>query len=130
MYSVYCIENPKGITYIGKSTDIIRRCRQHNGELKGGAKFTRNKGEWKLVFAIQLSLHTTTINEADYTDHNEICTNNSNSIMSQIESKIKKYSTKSKYRLISPSKHRKYMTMLDIIREEYSEIKFDIQLFD
>lgn len=39
----YLIYN-KGCTYAGVSPDPVRRLRQHNGEIKGGAKYTTSKG--------------------------------------------------------------------------------------
>ena len=38
-------------TYVGATTDVNRRLRQHNGELAGGARRTtsRGKGAWKRV---------------------------------------------------------------------------------
>ena len=48
-WSCYIIEN-KGYTYIGVSNDVDKRLRAHNGELKGGAKYTTGKGPgWKHV---------------------------------------------------------------------------------
>ena len=45
----YIIQN-KNCTYAGVSPDPIRRLRQHNGEIKGGAKYTISKGPgWKHV---------------------------------------------------------------------------------
>lgn len=44
---LYIIEN-NGYTYVGVSPDPIRRLRQHNGEICGGAKYTTSKGPgWK-----------------------------------------------------------------------------------
>lgn len=39
-------------TYIGFSTNPSHRLRQHNGEIKGGAKYTRYGRPWKLILAI------------------------------------------------------------------------------
>ena len=37
-------------TYVGITVDLARRLRQHNGEIKGGAKATRPyKGEWRIL---------------------------------------------------------------------------------
>ena len=36
-------------TYFGYSTNVFRRLRQHNGEIKGGAKTTRTGRPWTLV---------------------------------------------------------------------------------
>ena len=35
-------------TYNGSTNNMKRRLRQHNGEIKGGAKATRGKGPWKV----------------------------------------------------------------------------------
>lgn len=45
----YIIKN-KNSTYAGVSPDPVRRLRQHNGEIKGGAKYTLSKGPgWEHV---------------------------------------------------------------------------------
>jgi predicted GIY-YIG superfamily endonuclease len=44
-FSCYCLVNPEGRTYVGFSTNVDRRLRQHNGELVGGAKATKGS-EW------------------------------------------------------------------------------------
>ena len=38
---VYVLRSTTGRTYIGATVDLNRRLRQHNGEIKGGAKATR-----------------------------------------------------------------------------------------
>ena len=42
-YIIFNILSPK--TYIGSTVNITRRFRQHNGEIKGGAKYTKG-GKW------------------------------------------------------------------------------------
>ena len=42
-WSFYIIQN-KGYTYAGVSPDPIKRLRKHNGELSGGAKYTKSIG--------------------------------------------------------------------------------------
>jgi predicted GIY-YIG superfamily endonuclease len=45
---VYLLINEKGRTYIGSTTNPARRLRQHNCEIKGGARATRNHGPWSI----------------------------------------------------------------------------------
>lgn len=55
MWSVYLLWNPKyKRTYIGCTTDVHRRLRQHNGEIQGGAKSTRKYSPfWTLYLVIE-----------------------------------------------------------------------------
>jgi structure-specific endonuclease subunit SLX1 len=39
-------------TYVGATTDPKRRLRQHNGEIKGGARNTRGFRPWKMIRVI------------------------------------------------------------------------------
>lgn len=41
-------EKYKNLTYIGSSNDPFERLKKHNGELAGGAKYTKGKGEWEI----------------------------------------------------------------------------------
>jgi len=54
MYLVYiltCETNNK--TYVGMTNDFFHRWRQHNGEIKGGAKYTSRFGnEWNPILII------------------------------------------------------------------------------
>lgn len=51
---VYCLINQDCTkSYIGTTTDIERRLRQHNGEIKGGAKATRStKSKWAVFITV------------------------------------------------------------------------------
>ena len=53
-WSLYLLVNEKTPnTYLGVSTDPMRRLRQHNGEISGGAKATRSFGEnWRIVLIV------------------------------------------------------------------------------
>jgi predicted GIY-YIG superfamily endonuclease len=47
-WSAYIIVHPTDCTYVGVSPDVTRRLRQHNCEIKGGAKYTTSKTpHWK-----------------------------------------------------------------------------------
>ena len=46
-------DKPTNRTYIGYTVDPDRRLRQHNWEIKGGAKTTRGR-RWKLVAVVEL----------------------------------------------------------------------------
>jgi structure-specific endonuclease subunit SLX1 len=58
-WCVYVIEHePTGATYVGVSPDPVRRLRQHNGEIVGGAKYTTSKsangvGGWRHVCLVR-----------------------------------------------------------------------------
>ena len=47
---VYMIQSATGRFYTGITTDPLRRVREHNGELRGGAKATRAGRPWSLVY--------------------------------------------------------------------------------
>lgn len=47
MYVVVCNDNS---LYCGITTNLERRLKQHNGEIKGGAKYTRSKRPINLVY--------------------------------------------------------------------------------
>ena len=52
MFLVYLIKN-ENKTYIGYTNDFLKRWQQHNGYLKGGAKYTTNNiGYWEPICII------------------------------------------------------------------------------
>ncbi|KAL0482290.1 structure-specific endonuclease subunit SLX1 [Acrasis kona] len=51
-FSCYLISSnygKNGRTYVGVTSNLKKRIRQHNGEIVGGAKSTANKGVWSYV---------------------------------------------------------------------------------
>ena len=51
---VFYIIHNKGATYAGVSPDPVRRLRQHNGEIVGGAKYTTGKGPgWEHICLVR-----------------------------------------------------------------------------
>lgn len=38
-----------GFFYVGCTTDLVRRLRQHNGHIKGGAKWTAKHRPWRMM---------------------------------------------------------------------------------
>ena len=52
MYCCYIIENGRS-TYVGITNNRLKRLRQHNSEISGGAKYTSSRGPgWKYVCVI------------------------------------------------------------------------------
>ena len=51
MYLVYILKCDN-LTYIGMTNNFLRRWRQHIGDLKGGAKYTKQKKEWYPILII------------------------------------------------------------------------------
>ena len=47
---VYLLECRDGSLYCGITTNIERRLRQHNGELRGGAKYTQSRLPCRVVY--------------------------------------------------------------------------------
>jgi predicted GIY-YIG superfamily endonuclease len=50
-FSCYCLVSEKGRTYVGFSTNVDRRLRQHNGELQGGARATHGSS-WNRIITV------------------------------------------------------------------------------
>jgi putative endonuclease len=48
MWNLYLIINGS-YTYVGITNDLKKRIRQHNGEIKGGVKYTKDRGPYALI---------------------------------------------------------------------------------
>lgn len=48
----YCLESDSKATYIGATVNPDRRLRQHNKEIKGGAKYTGRGTGWKRICCV------------------------------------------------------------------------------
>lgn len=56
-FYVYILECADGTYYIGKTNDLAKRLRQHNGELAGGAKYTRGRRPLYMKFSEAFTTH-------------------------------------------------------------------------
>lgn len=50
-YYVYILRCKDGSYYTGITVDLEKRVKEHNGELRGGGKYTRSKRPVELVFS-------------------------------------------------------------------------------
>lgn len=51
---VYLLANvTRSRTYVGATKNVARRLRQHNGEIKGGARYTKSGRPWSLVASVE-----------------------------------------------------------------------------
>ncbi|KAG5187314.1 hypothetical protein JKP88DRAFT_154484, partial [Tribonema minus] len=48
----YALCNESGRTYVGYTVCPARRIRQHNSDIKGGAKATRGRGPWRFIYVV------------------------------------------------------------------------------
>lgn len=54
-WQVYLLRCVDGTLYTGIARDVQRRLRQHNGELAGGARYTRGRRPVELLWTERLS---------------------------------------------------------------------------
>lgn len=50
-WRVYILKSARGYFYVGVTTDVKRRLLEHNGEKKGGAKYTKANRPYVLVWS-------------------------------------------------------------------------------
>jgi predicted GIY-YIG superfamily endonuclease len=71
-YLLQSIPNPRR-TYVGYTVDPKRRLRQHNGEIKGGAKKTRKGRPWRMICYIGGFPDERTALQFEYANHHPKC---------------------------------------------------------
>lgn len=52
-HSCYILYNERDLTYVGYTVNFTKRIRQHNKEIKGGARYTSSRGPWKYLVNIE-----------------------------------------------------------------------------
>lgn len=52
-YLCYVLRGVKGQTYVGITNNFARRLRQHNGEIKGGARYTKMHRPWSVLVQVR-----------------------------------------------------------------------------
>jgi len=56
-YYVYIVKCADGTFYTGVASNLEKRIREHNGELIGGAKYTRSRRPVKLIYKEEYDTH-------------------------------------------------------------------------
>ena len=109
---ILCSLNEKYLygTYIGFTDNPLHRIRQHNGEIKGGAKFTKRRRPWKLILVISNFPNKIAALKFEWAWQNPFC---SNFIKEDIENK-----------LIIPKMNKKKLLIY------YNSIKFKLEVLN
>ena len=102
MYVLICADNS---LYCGITTNLKRRLKQHNGELKGGAKYTRGRSPCRFVY-IKKAMNR--------------------SIASKLEYQFKQLSRKNKIDLINSS-FTHHLNLLDPQIQELLPLRYPLQ---
>lgn len=56
-YITYILQCADDTYYVGKTIDLKKRLRQHNGEIKGGAKYTRGRRPVSIYYTEVFTTH-------------------------------------------------------------------------
>ena len=103
IYVLLCADNS---LYCGITTNLEKRLKQHNGEIKGGAKYTRGRGPCRFVF-IKKAMNR--------------------SIASKLEYQFKQLSRKNKIDLINQA-YPHLLSSLDPQTQELLPRRFPLQV--
>lgn len=113
----YIIENEtRTKTYVGYTTTPLKRIRQHNGEIKGGAKYTsRNGTKWTYVAIVSSPLPLPHFD---------------NHIALSLEWHMKPHGKNHILRTMEPVKGRIQLLAKALAREKFNTLPIWIHVFD
>jgi len=102
VYVLRSVTKPN-MMYVGYTTNIVRRLRQHNGIIKGGGKYTRANRPWGLAALVPVN-------------------SKSDALKLEYWAKAKNYSSQAGIPRNDPVKRRIYLLELSMKRHNYSNV--------
>jgi putative endonuclease len=91
MWYVYMLKNARGHFYTGVTTDLTRRVQEHNGEKKGGAKYTQAHRPYVLVYQetcasrSEAQVRESALKRLSHTDKGLLCNVYTEKVHSEVE---------------------------------------------
>jgi len=102
VYVLRSVTKPN-MMYVGYTTDIVRRLRQHNGIIKGGGKYTSANRPWRLAALVLMP----TVSEA---------------LKVEYWAKAKNYPSQAGIPRDDPVVRRKYLLETSMRKHDYTEV--------
>ena len=116
-------------TYIGFTDDPLHRIRQHNGEIKGGAKFTKRRRPWKIILVVSNFPNKIAALKFEWAWQNPFC---SNFIKEDLENNltIPKMNKKKLINYYNSIKFKVEVLNILINSKVFGRINLNINIFD